>query len=108
MPHDLPQRGLLGRHSESTTLDRLLDVVRAGESRALVIRGDPGMGKTALLEYVVERASGGGRGRGKGGAAWGGGGGGGGVSGGSSYGRPSRDGARVRGAASALRADARS
>src|SRR3954452_14218366 len=58
MPHDLPQRGLLGRHSESTTLDRLLDVVRAGESRALVIRGDPGMGKTALLEYVVERASG--------------------------------------------------
>src|SRR4051812_24365737 len=58
MPHDLPQRGLLGRHSESTTLDRLLDVVRAGESRALVIRGDPGMGKTALLEYVVERATG--------------------------------------------------
>src|SRR3954466_3923741 len=58
MPHDIPQRGLLGRRSESTTLDRLLDVVRAGESRALVIRGDPGVGKTALLEYVVERASG--------------------------------------------------
>src|SRR3954464_623371 len=58
MPSDIPQRGLLGRRSESTTLDRLLDVVRAGESRALVIRGDPGVGKTALLEYVVERASG--------------------------------------------------
>src|SRR3954453_1735469 len=58
MPHDLPQRGLLGRHSESTPLDRLADVVGAGESRALVIRGDPGMGKTALLEYVVERATG--------------------------------------------------
>src|SRR3954465_5091153 len=58
MPSDIPQRGLLGRHRESTTLDRLLDVVRAGESRALVIRGDPGVGKTALLEYVVERASG--------------------------------------------------
>jgi DNA-binding CsgD family transcriptional regulator len=58
MPSDFPQRGLLGRHSESATLDRLLDVVRAGESRALVIRGDPGMGKTALLEYIVERAAG--------------------------------------------------
>jgi DNA-binding CsgD family transcriptional regulator len=58
MPSEIPQRGLLGRRSESTTLDRLLDVVRAGESRALVIRGDPGMGKTALLEYVVERATG--------------------------------------------------
>src|ERR1700748_868922 len=58
MPSDVPQRGLLGRRSESATLDRLLDVVRAGESRALVIRGDPGVGKTALLEYVVERATG--------------------------------------------------
>src|SRR3954451_17790433 len=58
MPSDIPQRGLLGRHRESTTLDRLLDVVRAGESRALVIRGDPGVGKTALLEYVVQRATG--------------------------------------------------
>src|SRR3954447_13443459 len=58
MPRDIPHRGLLGRRNETATLDRLLDVVRAGESRALVIRGDPGMGKTALLEYVVERASG--------------------------------------------------
>ena len=58
MPSDIPQRGLLGRHSESTTLDRLLEAVRAGESRALVIRGDPGVGKTALLEYVVGRAAG--------------------------------------------------
>src|ERR1700748_1337414 len=58
MPSDVPQRGLLGRRSESATLDRLLDVVRAGESRALVIRGDPGVGKTALLEYVVGRAAG--------------------------------------------------
>src|SRR3954464_9378116 len=58
MPSDIPQRGLLGRRDACTTLDRLLEVVRAGESRALVIRGDPGVGKTALLEYVVERASG--------------------------------------------------
>src|SRR3954469_15189443 len=54
----IPQRGLLGRRSESETLDRLLEAVRAGESRALVIRGDPGVGKTALLEYVVEHATG--------------------------------------------------
>src|SRR4051812_31648726 len=58
MPSHIPQRGLLGRRSESATLDRLLEAVRAGESRALVIRGDPGVGKTALLEYVVERATG--------------------------------------------------
>jgi DNA-binding CsgD family transcriptional regulator len=58
MPSDIPQRGLLGRRNESATLDGLLEAVRAGESRALVIRGDPGMGKTALLEYVVERATG--------------------------------------------------
>jgi predicted ATPase len=50
MPSDIPQRKLLGRRSESTTLDQLLEAVRAGESRALVIRGDPGMGKTALLD----------------------------------------------------------
>jgi hypothetical protein len=58
MPSEIPQRGLLGRRSESATLDRLLDAVRAGESRALVLRGDPGVGKTALLEHVVERAAG--------------------------------------------------
>ncbi|HTE60787.1 MAG TPA: AAA family ATPase, partial [Solirubrobacteraceae bacterium] len=49
---------LRGRRSECETLDRLLEAVRAGESRALVVRGEPGVGKTALLQYVVERASG--------------------------------------------------
>src|SRR3954451_17994406 len=58
MATDTPQRGLLGRRRETQPLDRLLDAVRAGKSRALVIRGDPGVGKTALLEYVVERATG--------------------------------------------------
>ena len=52
------RRGLLGRRSESEALDRLLAAVRAGESRALVVRGEPGSGKTALLEYLVEQASG--------------------------------------------------
>src|SRR3954471_62274 len=58
MASHTPQRGLLGRRSETEALDRLLEAVRAGESRALVIRGDPGVGKTALLEYVVEHAMG--------------------------------------------------
>src|SRR4051794_11966832 len=54
----IPQPGLLGRRSETELLDQLLEAVRAGESRALAIRGDPGVGKTALLEYVVEHAMG--------------------------------------------------
>ena len=32
--------------------------VRAGEGRALVLRGVPGVGKTVLLDYLAERASG--------------------------------------------------
>jgi len=39
-------------------LDRLIEAVRAGQSRALMVRGEPGVGKTALLGYVVEQASG--------------------------------------------------
>jgi DNA-binding CsgD family transcriptional regulator len=39
-------------------LDRLIEAVRAGGSRALAVRGEPGVGKTALLEYLVEHASG--------------------------------------------------
>ena len=57
MPSDIPQPGLLGRRNESATLDRLLEAVRAGESARWYPRG-PGVGKTALLEYVVERAAG--------------------------------------------------
>jgi DNA-binding CsgD family transcriptional regulator len=48
---------LTGRRSERDVLDRLVDAVRAGESRALVVRGEPGVGKTALLEYLVEQAA---------------------------------------------------
>src|SRR4029077_16779058 len=50
--------GLTGCRGESELLDELVDAVRAGESRALVLRGEPGMGKTALLEYVAEQALG--------------------------------------------------
>jgi hypothetical protein len=50
-------RGLLGRRSECAALDQLMASVRAGPSRALVLRGEPGVGKSALLKYLVEQAS---------------------------------------------------
>jgi predicted ATPase len=39
-------------------LDRLIGAVRAGESRTLVVCGEPGVGKTALLEYLAGHARG--------------------------------------------------
>jgi DNA-binding CsgD family transcriptional regulator len=48
---------LINRRGERGVLDRLIDAVRAGESRVLLVRGDPGIGKTALLNYLAERAS---------------------------------------------------
>jgi DNA-binding CsgD family transcriptional regulator len=53
-----PGGELWGRRGECDLLDRLLDAVRAGESQGLVVRGEPGVGKTALLDYLVEQASG--------------------------------------------------
>jgi DNA-binding CsgD family transcriptional regulator len=49
---------LHGRSSECKALDRLLEAVRSGESRALVLRGESGIGKSALLDYLVTQASG--------------------------------------------------
>jgi predicted ATPase len=49
---------LLDRRSERELLDRLVADVRAGESRPLVVRGEAGIGKTAVLEYVVEHVAG--------------------------------------------------
>ncbi|HEY2435674.1 MAG TPA: AAA family ATPase [Solirubrobacteraceae bacterium] len=54
---------LLGRRSECAVLDELVVSVRSGLSRALVVRGEAGVGKSALLEYLVGRASGCGIGR---------------------------------------------
>ena len=48
---------LVGRNREQRLLDELLEGVREGESRTLVIVGEAGVGKTALLEYLVESAS---------------------------------------------------
>ena len=78
---------LRGRRRECAAIDRVLDGVRAGRSGVLVLRGEPGVGKSALLELrrrlrrMPRRP--GGRGR-------------------------LRDGARVRRPAPAVRADARS
>ncbi|WP_081665430.1 LuxR family transcriptional regulator [Mycobacterium sp. UM_CSW] len=48
---------LRGRRLERSQLDQLLAAVRAGQSRALVVHGEAGVGKTALLEYLARRAS---------------------------------------------------
>ena len=48
---------LLGRLPERAALSQLLDAARAGRSGVLVIRGEPGVGKTALLESAVESAA---------------------------------------------------
>src|SRR3954453_6873921 len=50
--------GLVGRERECRTLDRLLATVRAGTSGALVIRGEAGIGKSALLHHARALASG--------------------------------------------------
>ena len=48
---------LRGRASECALLDDLVSAVRRGESRSLVVRGEAGIGKTALLEYLIASAS---------------------------------------------------
>ncbi|HKE97463.1 MAG TPA: AAA family ATPase [Actinomycetes bacterium] len=49
---------LLGRRAECEALDRLLTDALAGHSRATVLRGEAGAGKSALLGYVSERVAG--------------------------------------------------
>ena len=48
---------LLGRRDECAVLDGLLAAARAGRNGALVLRGEPGIGKSALLEYAIRSAS---------------------------------------------------
>ncbi|MGW1072275.1 AAA family ATPase [Streptomyces sp. NPDC002537] len=47
---------LHGRHQEKKELDRTLQGARESAGAGLVLRGDPGMGKTALLEYATTSA----------------------------------------------------
>src|SRR5215475_7175847 len=49
---------LIDRVAERSLLDGVLRDVRSGQSRVLVLHGDPGVGKTALMDYVAAHASG--------------------------------------------------
>jgi AAA ATPase domain len=53
-----PGSRLYGRRRECEMLERLVADVRAGQSRVLVLRGEPGTGKTALLDYLAQRVAG--------------------------------------------------
>ncbi|EOD67200.1 AAA family ATPase, partial [Amycolatopsis vancoresmycina] len=54
----MPGRGpaLIGRHGECAALDRLLDGARSERGQVLVLRGEAGIGKTALLTYAGAQA----------------------------------------------------
>ena len=49
---------LVGRRRERAALDRLLETARGGHAGVLVVHGEPGVGKTALLEYALEAGQG--------------------------------------------------
>jgi DNA-binding CsgD family transcriptional regulator len=58
MSSGIPAGGLRGRSHECELLDRLLVGVRGRASGVVVVQGDAGVGKTALLDYLVKSASG--------------------------------------------------
>jgi hypothetical protein len=49
---------LVGRGSDCRALDDLVETIRRGRSRSLVIVGEPGIGKTRLLRYTAQAADG--------------------------------------------------
>src|SRR3981081_1039108 len=53
-PVRLPGGQLLGRERQRVALDRLLEAAHGGHGGVLVVHGEPGVGKTALLEYAGE------------------------------------------------------
>jgi DNA-binding CsgD family transcriptional regulator len=53
-----PAEVLRGRRIERGALERLLEDVRGGQSRVLVVSGEPGVGKTALVESAMSSAAG--------------------------------------------------
>ncbi|WP_242000780.1 helix-turn-helix transcriptional regulator [Kribbella rubisoli] len=53
-----PSQILYGRRSECTALDQQIAALRSGRSAVLVLRGEAGIGKTALLDYVAAHAVG--------------------------------------------------
>jgi AAA ATPase domain len=56
--HGADTGGLTGRRTECHTLDLLITAIRSGQSRVLVVHGEAGVGKTALLDYLNGQASG--------------------------------------------------
>src|SRR6185312_8005622 len=52
-----PVPALLDRQGERAVFDGLLQGLRSGRGRALVVRGEAGVGKSALLEYVAGAAA---------------------------------------------------
>ncbi|MFE3187526.1 helix-turn-helix transcriptional regulator [Nocardia sp. NPDC059240] len=56
--HGRSPETLVGRQAEQAELDRLLSAARAGTGGALVLVGEPGIGKTVLLRYAADRATG--------------------------------------------------
>jgi DNA-binding CsgD family transcriptional regulator/tetratricopeptide (TPR) repeat protein len=58
VPEPEPAAGaLVGRERECAAVDRLLELSARGESSSLVLRGEAGTGKTALLSHAADRAS---------------------------------------------------
>jgi DNA-binding CsgD family transcriptional regulator len=55
---DLKAGALVGRERECATIERLLEISARGESSSLVLRGEAGTGKTALLMHAAERGGG--------------------------------------------------
>src|SRR5664279_5033085 len=58
MPNIGRSPGLVGRAAECESLRSLLSSARSSNSQVVVLRGEAGVGKTALLDYVVEQAGG--------------------------------------------------
>ncbi|MDN2502612.1 ATP-binding protein, partial [Nocardia nova] len=54
--HEAAAAGLVGRGDEAARIERFLDRA-ARDGAALVITGDPGIGKTAMLDFAVQRAA---------------------------------------------------
>src|SRR5579872_2212042 len=53
-----PMPELLDREEERAALDGLLEDLRSGRGRVLVVRGEAGVGKSALLDYLAGAAAG--------------------------------------------------